>query len=436
MAKDPIGVALNALNRVAGSDVVNRLGLRKPAERVAYTATKTGFMAITRATRAFSRSRGDKPARLALPGQTQELFDLNISDEQQMIRDSVQQFAREVLRPAAHGADHELRTPDALLSSAQDLGLALFSVPEQHGGAAAERSMVTNVLVAEDLACGDMGLALSILAPLSVANALTHWGTGVQQSTYLPAFVSETGHTMTASIVVNEPAALFNPHQLRTTAVRNGNEWILNGVKSLVPLAGRAELFLVAARTDRGPRIFIVEAGNKGISLRDGRGMGLRAAELGDMQFDDVRLPADAILGDDSFDYAQFIDFGSLGWTALAAGTMQAVLDYVIPYCNERTAFGEPISHRQSVAFMVANIAIELDSVRLLGWRAASRFDAGMEMHREVFLARTLAADKAVEVGSNGVQLLGGHGFTKEHPVERWFRDLRAIAVMHGGLHL
>ena len=123
-----------------------------------------------------------------------------------------------------------------------------------------------------------------------------------------------------------------------------------------------------------------------------------------------------------------------LAWCALAVGVGQAVLDYVTPYVKEREAFGEPIAHRQSVAFMVADIAIELQAMRLLTWKAASRAAAGQDFAREVALARQLCADKGMQIGLDGVQLLGGHGFVKEHPVERWYRDLRAVSVMEGGV--
>ena len=131
---------------------------------------------------------------------------------------------------------------------------------------------------------------------------------------------------------------------------------------------------------------------------------------------------------------AECVQLGRLGWCALAVGTGQAVLDYVIPYVNERKAFGEPISSRQSVAFTVANIAIELDGMRLATYRAASRADQGLSFAREVALARRLCSERGMPIGSDGVQLLGGHGYTKEHPVERWYRDLRAAGVMEGAL--
>jgi hypothetical protein len=149
-------------------------------------------------------------------------------------------------------------------------------------------------------------------------------------------------------------------------------------------------------------------------------------------------VPEDALLGEVSGDGAAqmgaLVDRARIAWGAMAVGTAQAVLDYVIPYCNERKAFGEPISNRQGVAFPIADIAIELEGMRLLVLRAASRVDRGSPASRAATLARLQCASKGVKIGSDGVQLLGGHGFIKEHPVERWYRDLRAIGVLEGAL--
>ena len=139
------------------------------------------------------------------------------------------------------------------------------------------------------------------------------------------------------------------------------------------------------------------------------------------------------LLGD-ADDYRDCVRFSRLAWCALAVGTGQAVLDYVIPYVKEREAFGEPIANRQSVAFMVANIGIELQGMRLVTYRAASRVAQGKSAEREIALARRLCAERGMQIGLDGVQLLGGHGFVKEHPVERWYRDLRAIGLMEGAV--
>jgi hypothetical protein len=167
--------------------------------------------------------------------------------------------------------------------------------------------------------------------------------------------------------------------------------------------------------------------------------MGIRAAALGRVELSGVSVPLGARLGepeasDAEFEraYSEAIALSRLGWAALAVGTSHAVLDYVIPYVKEREAFGEPIAHRQAVAFMCANIAIELDGLRLITWRGAARAEQGLPFIREAALAKRLGTDKGMQIGLDGVQLLGGHGFTKEHPVERWYRDLRAIGVAEG----
>jgi len=201
----------------------------------------------------------------------------------------------------------------------------------------------------------------------------------------------------------------------------------------LVPRAATAELFVVAAQLEGRPALFLVESGTNGVLVEPDPGMGLRAAATGRLVLQDVDLPAGSLLAGGAADaYADCIRLSRIGWAALACGTGRAVLDYVIPYVNERQAFGEPISHRQAVAFMVANIGIELEGARLTMLRAASRAELGKSFARESALARRLTAEYGMQIGNNGVQLLGGHGYVKEHPVERWYRDLRAAAIMEG----
>jgi alkylation response protein AidB-like acyl-CoA dehydrogenase len=181
--------------------------------------------------------------------------------------------------------------------------------------------------------------------------------------------------------------------------------------------------------------LFIVEAETAGLTVTPDPSMGIRAAALGRIQLDNVAVPLENRLGEDGAgdsDYSEAIALARLGWAALAVGTSHAVLDYVIPYVKEREAFGEPIARRQSVAFMCANIAIELDGLRLITWRGAARAEQGLSFAREAALAKRFATDKGMQIGLDGVQLLGGHGFTKEHPVERWYRDLRALGVAEG----
>jgi alkylation response protein AidB-like acyl-CoA dehydrogenase len=427
-----MGLGLAALNRLAAAPALDRLRLRKPVERAVYEASRTGFRSAGAATRAFSSvSKLTAPKRPASAGE-RTLFDLTPSDEQKMIVEATREFAAEQLRPVAAEADSLCVAPEALLKrSVTELGVTMVGVPEALGGLGSERSATTGVLVAEALAHGDMGLALACLAPAAVSNALALWGDADQQSTYLPAFVGDD--VPAAALTVLEPRPLFDPFALETTARRVSGGFVLDGVKSLVPRADTAELFIVGAMLDGSPALFLVESSSAGITIASEPAMGLRAASMGQLSLRDVSVPASALIGDGQREtYAQCIRLGRIGWAALALGTGRAVLDYVIPYVNERVAFGEPISHRQSVAFMVANIGIELEGARLATLRAASRVEQGLPYARETALARRLTSEYGMQIGSNGVQLLGGHGYVKEHPVERWYRDLRAVGVMEG----
>lgn len=432
-----IGRALSVLNRMAGSTWVDRMGLKQPVEAIAYRAARDGLAVGAAASRRFKAIRrmtaSDAAPAAALHGS--DAFDLNISDEQQMIKDSAQRLARESLRPAAMEADASRVASAELKAKMAELGLSHYAVPESLGGAGGALSPVTSVIVAEALAHGDMGLALNALASIGVVNALVRWGSTTQKETYLPAFLEADAPA--ASLVLLEPQPLFEPSQLATRARANGAGYILRGAKSLVPLAESAELFLVAAELEqKGPQIFVVERSASGVTIAPEPAMGIRAAELGRVQLDDVHVATDALLGGEAgaCNYRDLVDLGRIAWCALATGTAQAVLEYVIEYCNERIAFGEPISHRQAVAFMIADIAIEVEGMRLLMLRAASRAEHGLKFHDAAYLARVFTAGKAMEIGTNGVQLLGGHGFIKEHPVERWYRDLRAVGIMEGAL--
>ncbi len=429
--RDPIGLAVSALNRLASSEVIDRLGLRKASERGVYRVTSAGFRTAGTVGRSFARAGKATRGNRVPSAKNDGLFDLTPGEDEQMIADVVAEFAAEVVRPAAADANETCEAPDDVLKATLDIGLPILGVPEELGGIATERSAVTGVLVHEALAKGDMGLAVAALAPGAVATALSLWGTDEQQTTYLPAFTGD--EVPAAALALAEPAALFDPLSPTTTAEERGEGYVLNGVKSGVVRGAQAELFVVGALLDGRPQLFVVESKADGVTIESDPSMGLRAASLSRLVLSDVEVEPIALLGD-ADDYADCVRFSRLAWCALAVGTAQAVLDYVTPYVKEREAFGEPIAHRQSVAFMVANIAIETQGLRLVTWRAASRVAQGKPAAREIALARRLCAERGMQIGLDGVQLLGGHGFVKEHPVERWYRDLRAIGLMEGAV--
>ena len=452
LKRDAIGTAMRVLTRFTGSDLAEKYGLGKKVDRVAYESTKTGMRTLGAVNRQFKKIKGTgKPVRL--PNQTTDeneqpvpteapkpgkaLFDLNPTEDQEMIVAAVREFAEERLRPVAAESNESSTPPEGLLETAAELGVALINLPEEYEGIATASGATTNALIAEALAFGDMGLAVAVLAPASVANVITNYGDDAQQKTYLPAFAGET--VPPAAVVVSESRPLFDPFELQTSAVREGNDIVINGVKTLVPNAGAAELFVVAINLDGVNTFAIVESDTEGLVVEADPSMGLRGAALGRVLLKDVRIPAENLLGgaglsdaDRTEQYAEIIRRGRLGWAALASGTGEAILEYTKKYVNEREAFGEPISHRQAVAFMVANLRIELDGLRMILLRGVSRLDQGLSYHREAGLARRYASDKGMVMGLDGVQLLGGHGFTKEHPVERWYRDMRAVGIAEG----
>lgn len=431
LTENVMGLGLRALHRVAATSLLDRLKLRGASERAVYHAARTGFTAVGSASRAFIATRTLlKPERLVARSGA-DLFDLTPTEEQAQLQEAARRFAAEQLRPAASAADQASAAEPSLLRASAELGFAVLGIPEALGGAGAERSAMSNVLIAAALAEGDLSLAVACLAPSAVATALVRWGNAEQQARYLTAFTGDAPPA--AALAVQEPQALFDPFALKTTARRVGEGYVLEGLKSLVPRAAECELYVVAADCEGEPALFVVESNQPGVTVAAEPAMGLRAAAMGRVRFDNVKLTADARLGS-AADYAECIALSRIGWAALAAGTGHAMLDHVIPYANERMAFGEPISHRQAVAFLIADIAIELDGLRLATWRAAARADEGESFVREAAIARQLAADKAMKIGNDGLQVLGGHGFTKEYPVERWYRDLRACGFVEGAV--
>jgi alkylation response protein AidB-like acyl-CoA dehydrogenase len=431
---DLMGGGLRVLNRIADSPLVERLGLEQRAQQLVYEGAKRAAETAAKAAKRLVPKRpSDRPRRSMK-------FDLSLSEEQQLMRDTLRRFANDVMQPAAREADDRSAPPADFLERFSDLGAMAMAVPEGLGGAAEQVSAVSQMLIAEDLARGDMGLAYAALSPLSFVNAIVHWGDDQQRARLLPSFLE--GETTAASVAVVEPQPLFDPNALRTTVKKRGSDYLLRGEKSMVALADRAKWFLVAAEIPKaGPRFFLVEGDAAGVEVTQEPAMGLRSAGLGRLKLDDVRVARESLLGGEAAlkaegqaAYDDAVNRASIAWGAMALGTSQALLDYAIPYCNDRIAFGEPISHRQAVAFMIADIGIELESMRMLVYRAAGRIDAGLKCRREAYLARTLCSDKAMQIGTNGVQLLGGAGFIKDHPVEIWYRQLRSVAVMNGNL--
>jgi alkylation response protein AidB-like acyl-CoA dehydrogenase len=362
-----------------------------------------------------------------------QLFDLTLSDEQALMRETVRRFAANEMRANSRKADEAAAAPPDFYAKSAELGFNMVPIAEELGGIGAPRSPVSNMLIAEDLAYGDMSLAIGALSALSFINTVIDAGTPEQQKRLLPPFTLEGFRAATVAFM--EPGLRFDPLKLRAKARKDGAGYVLSGEKTMVPLGASAEAMLVIADEEGvGAGAFVIEKGQAGVSCARESFMGLRPLELCKVELDGVKVAASDRLGtaDKPFNLRRFVDLSRIGIGALALGAGQAVLDYVKQYCNDRIAFGEPITNRQAVAFMIADIAIELDGMRLLVYRAAARAERGLDFHREAYLAAVQCAEKGMKIGTDGVQLLGGHGFIREHMVELWYRNLRALGILEG----
>lgn len=355
-------------------------------------------------------------------------------EEQQLILNTVAAFAREQIRPCAHEADETGVVPSAVIQQGWDLGVVQSVVPETYGGAGDQRSVVTGTLVAEELALGDLSIALHLLAPRLVVYPILELGTADQRE-QLRAYAGDRFRPGSAAVM--EPSMDFDLAALATTAERQNGSYVLNGAKCFVPLAAEAEEMLVYTRNLQQPGgvdVFLVEKGASGLSVVEReKNMGLQALATHELVLENCRVPAASRLGGEAgCDFARLINESRVGLAALAVGVARAAFEYARDYAKERRAFGVAIAQKQAIAFMLAEMAIEIDAARLLAWKAAWKLDRGENATREAYLAKNYAAEMVLKVTDHAVQILGGHGYIREHPVERWLRNARGFATFEG----
>jgi len=353
------------------------------------------------------------------------------TDEQHLIRDTMAEFGREVLRPQGREADETCTVPAAVVERAWELGLVQNSIPEALGGYGNERSAVQAVLELEELAYGDLALALHVQVPRLLTIPLLAYGTDAQKDRWLRRFTGDRFAIGTAAFV--EPRWDFDATALATRAERQGGDWVVSGQKCLVPLASDAEAILVYAAAPDGLGAFVVEPGTAGLTIGEReKNMGIRGLATYSLTLDKVRLPKASRLGGESTDLQPLIDAGRVASAALATGVARAAFDYAREYAKERRAFGVAIAQKQAIAFMLSNMAIEVDAMRLLAWEAAWRLDNKLPCLREASLARDYAARSCLRIADDAVQVLGGHGYIRDHLVELFLRDARCFGTVDG----
>jgi alkylation response protein AidB-like acyl-CoA dehydrogenase len=360
------------------------------------------------------------------------MYSFEPSEEQKMLVEAVHRYASADLRLAAHDADEAGNLPPALVEKGWELGLLQCSVPESYGGFG-ERSAVTGVLAVEEMAWGDLAGTLAVLAPSLFALPVMLGGSQEQKKAYLPPLMQAGWQPYTAALV--EPGYDFDPNDLHTIAVEEDSSYILRGEKVLVPYASEAHDLLVYARLGDRTQGFIVPRQATGLEVAERQNtLGLRALPVYRVCFNDLRLPRQNRLGGEmGHDFAPILAASRLALAASALGVGRAALEYSRDYAKEREAFGVKIAQKQAIAFMLAEMAIEIEAMRLLTWEAAWMLDQGMEEGvKQAYLAFTGAADMVMMVTDRAVQVLGGHGYIREHPVELWMRNGRGISTLTG----
>ncbi len=380
---------------------------------------------------------------------------MSLNEDQTTLRDWVHGFSADVLRPAAHEWDEREETPWPIIEEAAKLGI--YSV-DFLANAMADPTGLSLVLILEELAWGDAGLCMSIMgSTLAVAGIMAN-GTAAQQMEWVPQCFGTPGDLKLAAFAVTEPDAGSDVSSLRTRAVYDEatDEWVLNGTKTWITNGGIANLHVVVASVDpalasRGQASFVIPEGTPGIRMgQKFQKMGIRASHTAEVVLEDCRIPGSCLLGGkDKLDerlarvregkkassQAAMATFESTrpGVGAQAVGIARAAYEYSLDYAKERQQFGRAIIENQGIAFKLADMKMRLDAARLLVWRAAwmaatrTPFTAG-----EGSMSKLFAGEAAVKITEEAIQILGGYGYVREYPVERWHRDAKIYTIFEG----
>ncbi|ADU66131.1 acyl-CoA dehydrogenase domain-containing protein [Desulfurispirillum indicum S5] len=362
-----------------------------------------------------------------------------LNEEQRLIRDTVREFAtQEVAATAAQRDETETFDRELMFDRLAQLGLTGILFPETYGGAGAD--YLSYALTVEELSrvCASTGVTLSAHVSLG-ANPINLFGTPQQKERYLRPLA--TGEKMGA-FGLTEPSAGSDAGGTRTTAVRDGESWILNGSKNFITNGGEADIYVVFARTDpqarkhHGISAFLVEKGTPGFSFgKKEVKMGIRSSPTTELVFENCHIPLENLLGSESEGFKvamKTLDGGRIGIAAQALGIAQGALDHAVAYARERRQFDQPIGNFQAITFALADMQTRVDAARMLVYRAAVQADSGSSYSREAAMAKLFASETAMDVTTRAVQIHGGYGYTREYPVERMMRDAKITEIYEG----
>jgi acyl-CoA dehydrogenase len=359
-----------------------------------------------------------------------------LTDEQRALREFAHEFAEKEIRPKAAEYDEHQTHPADVIAKAHEVGLMNPHVPEELGGAGL--GGLEGALIGEELCWGCSGIATAIVANILGALPMMIAGTEEQRREWLPPLLEEP---ILCSFALTEPNAGSDVSGIRTTAVRHGDDYVLNGSKMFITNAGQASWYVVFASTDpsagrRGLTAFIVPRDAPGVTIEKHLDkMGQRATDTSAIAFQDVAVPGANRLGEEGQGFKiamQTLDHTRPGTAAGAVGVARAAFEHAVEYSRERVQFGQPIAMNQGVNFLIADMAAEIEAARLLVWQAAWLLDQGERATLQSSYAKRFAADTAMKVTTDAVQIFGGYGYIKEYPVEKLMRDAKLFQIYEG----
>ena len=359
------------------------------------------------------------------------MISFELSEEQQIVRSTIAEFGKSVLRPQARRLDTDSRIDDGVLAHLWSTEIIQAQAEGAHedGGS---RSPVTNAIILEELGAADATLALAMASTMGFVQAIADQGSAGQREKLLGDFTGETFQA--AAVAMMEPRFGFDVSRFATVSARDGDDYVVRGAKAMVPLASRCSHFLVVAESDGAADAFIIPRDAAGVTVAQPKGaLGLRALEMAEVAFDNVAVPATMRLGEgNGADIQRIIDSARVGISAILAGLSRGVMEYVIPYTKERVVHGVPLAQKQTIAFNIADMHIDVEAMRWLNWRAAWELETRKSATKTAQLAYTYAGQQAMRIADDGLQAFGGHGFVKAHPLELWYRNARSLSVLEG----
>lgn len=360
-----------------------------------------------------------------------------LTEEQQALHNMVQQFAAKEIAPKAAYYDHTEEFPWENIQKMADLGLMGLPIPENYGGAEVDTVSYMAAIEQISKACAATGAILAVHTSAGTVPILL-FGTEEQKQTYLPPLAS--GEKIGA-FALTEPGAGSDASRVTTTALLDGDEYVLNGTKCFITNGGAAEIYIVFASMDRSKGIkgitgFIVEKGTPGFTIgKKEEKMGIRASSTTELIFENCRIPSKNLLGKigDGFKMAMItLDGARIGIGAQAVGIAQGAYEEALAYAKVREQFGKPIAAQQAISFLLADMAIQIEAARHLVYHTATLKDAGLPYGKEAAMAKTFASDTAVKVALDAIQIMGGYGYSREYPVERMLRDAKITQIYEG----